>query len=232
MTIREYLENTDTSYARSLKTRNMGAKSANELREIVSAFARHRARRGEPMKSEASDPGAESPAGNPRDLIISALSQIKFPEALFDFDLSGRLKRVLEKFAADQGKGRQPAASLSTVGHVVNKWNNTRSALIRFGNIGSKSLDELKGFTEKVINRRFQQLFPHIRLREPLHIEDLSHGLSPNIARELNGISNSTAVAVQERRDATRTAVEYSEPGGAILDSGYWKFCLFRQMSG
>jgi hypothetical protein len=112
MTIREYLENTDTSYAASLKIRNMGVKSANELRQIVSEFDRHRAQRDEPTKSAASDVRAESSSATPRDLIISALSQIKFPDALFDFDLSVRLERVLEKFAADQGKGRQPAASL------------------------------------------------------------------------------------------------------------------------
>jgi hypothetical protein len=145
MTIREYLEKTELSYARSLKTPNMGAKSAHELREILLAFALHRPQGSEPSKSGASEAQAESPLGNPRDLIISALCQIKFPDALFDFDLSVRLQRVLAKFAADQEKGRQPAASLSTIGRVVNKWESTTAALIRFGNIGSKSTLRIKG---------------------------------------------------------------------------------------
>ena len=54
MTIREYLENTDISYARSLKTPNMGAKSAQELRQIVSAFALHQPKSTEPSKSGTS----------------------------------------------------------------------------------------------------------------------------------------------------------------------------------
>ena len=139
MTIREYLENPDISYARSLKTPHMGVKSANELRQIVSAFALL-AQGREPSKSGASEVRAESPAVNARDLLISALCQIRFPEALFDFDLSVRLKGALEKFAADQGKGRQPAALLSTVGHVVNKWSSTTAALKRFAMLAANHL--------------------------------------------------------------------------------------------
>src|SRR5262249_32895683 len=211
MTIREYLENPDISYARSLKTPHMGVKSANELRQIVSAFALL-AQGREPSKSGASEVRAESPAVNARDLLISALCQIRFAEALLDLDLSVGLKGALEKFGADKGKGRQPAALLSTVGHVVNKWSSTTAALKRFGNVGSKSLNELKCFTEELVNRRFQELFSHVKLREPLHIEDLSPGLSPNIVRELTGIADSTAVAPTECRDATAATVEQSEP--------------------
>ena len=214
MTIGEYLENTDISYARSLKTPNMGAKSAQELRQILSAFALQLVQGSEPSKSGASEAGVESPEVNPRDLIISSLYQIKFPEALFDFELSVRLKRVLEKFAADQGRGRQPAALLSTIGHIVDKWDSTTAALKRFGNVGSKSLYELKGFTEELMNRRFQELFSHVKLREPLHIEDLSPGLSPNIARELNRLGNSTALAAAEGRYAAAATIEHSQPAG------------------
>jgi RNA polymerase sigma factor (sigma-70 family) len=210
MTIGEYLENTDISYAKSLKTRNMGAKSAQELKEIVLACAPLLAQDSEPANSGASEAPAENPAVNPRDLIISDLCQVKFPEALFDFDLSVRLRGILEKFAADQEKGRQPAMLLSTLGQVVNKWDSTTAAIKSFGNFGSKSLYELKCFTEELVNRRFQELFPQIKLREPLHIEDLSPDLSPNIARELNGIGNSTGTA--ECRNET---VEHSETAGA-----------------
>ena len=125
------------------------------------------------------------------------------------------MKGVLEKFAADQAKGHQPAASLSTIGHVVNKWDSTTAALRRFGNVGSKSFYELKGLTEELVNHRFQELFSHIKLREPLHIEDLSPVLSPSIARELTVIGNSTAVATAECRDATAAIVERPEPAGS-----------------
>lgn len=215
MTIREYLEDTDVSYAKSLKTQNMGAKTARELRHIVSAFALHWTQSGEPAsKIGESEAPSESPPVNPRDMIISALRLVKFPDALFDFDLSVRLQRVLGRFAADQSKGLQPAALISTVAHVVDNWASTTVALLRFGNVGSKSLCELKGFTEELVNRRFQELFPHVKLRVPLHIKDLSPNLSPDIARELNCIGNSTAVADAEKRDVAGATIEHSQPAG------------------
>ena len=215
MTIREYLENTDVSSAGSLKTQHMGVKTAQELRQLVSAFALHRAQGTEPSsETGASEARAESPPVSPRDLIISALRPIKFPEALFDCDLSIRLQRVLAKFAADQRERHQPAASLSTLAHVVDKWDSTRAALLSYGNVGSKSLDELKGITEELVNRRFQVSFPHVKLSKPLHIKDLSPGLSPDIARELSNIGNSTAVADAENGDAAAATIEHSQPAG------------------
>src|SRR5262249_32020329 len=134
MTIREYLENPELGYARSLKTQNMGAKSAGELKDMVFSCVPLLSPNLQPAISNAGDAQPESPIVNPRDLIISALYEVKFPEALFYFDLSGRLKGVLERFAEDQEKGRQPAALLSNVGHVVNNWDSTTVALKRLGN--------------------------------------------------------------------------------------------------
>jgi RNA polymerase sigma factor (sigma-70 family) len=77
--------------------------------------------------------------------------------------------------------------------------------------LAANQLYELKGFIEELVNRRFQELFSHVKLREPLHIEDLSPSLSPNIARELDGIGNSTAVADAEKSDAAAETIEHSQ---------------------
>jgi hypothetical protein len=225
MTIREYLENTDVSYARSLKTQHMGVKTAQELRQLVSAFALHRAQGTEPSsETGASEARAESPPVSPRDLIISALRPIKFPEALFDCDLSIRLQRVLAKFAADQRERHQPAASLSTLAHVVDKWDSTRAALLSYGNVGSKSLDELKGITEELVNRRFQVSFPHVKLSKPLHIKTchpasrpISHGSLATLAIRRQLLMRKTEMRPQQPLNI-RNRQE------VMFDSGYWRF--------
>jgi hypothetical protein len=194
MTIRHYLERPEAGFDRSLQTQNMGKKTAQELQELIRSFDRIKG--GVALANlEEREIDAVLPA-EPRDILASALRAFKFPDVLLDLDLSARLRGVLEKFADDRKKGRKPAASLATLADVVDRWSETAVALYRFKNFGRKSLGELKGFVEELLNYSVNTLWPQISLQRSIRIEDYEVEFTAEITRLLRGVDPAGATHI------------------------------------
>ena len=144
--IGEYLANPEAAFLQSLRTPNLGKKTAVELRSLIEAFARDRTNRAD----EVGDPDTQTshiPAVEPRDVILAILRQFRFPDAPLQLDISVRLRNVLQEFAKCQRRGQEPAVLFLTLGDVVERWSEAARALVGFKNLGRKSLDELNALS-------------------------------------------------------------------------------------
>jgi hypothetical protein len=185
LTIGEYLSEPEAAFTRSLKTPNLGKKTATELRELVEAFVLGRADRVYQARDIPGGSDERIPAVQPRDVIFAVLRQFEFPDAPLQLDIGERLRNVLKEFAKCQREGQEPGMLFLTIADVVERWREAARALLGFRNLGRKSLDELKYVIEDLLHRRLAKLIPDDRLPPAIKLDEVIRDLDPRFAESL-----------------------------------------------
>jgi hypothetical protein len=185
LTIREYLSGPEAAFTRSLKTPNLGKKTAIELRKLVEAFALGRTNRVYQARNLPEERDERIPAVEARDVILAILRQFKFPDAPLQLDIGERLRNVLKEFAKCQREGQEPGVLFLTVADVVERWREAARALLGFKNLGRKSLDELKCAIDELLQRRLAKLIPDDRLPPAMKLDDVIRDFDPRFAEAL-----------------------------------------------
>ena len=194
VSIGEYLSDPEAAFMRSLRTPNLGRKTAKELRSLIEAFALSHANRVHQVGAPAEQSHERGRAVQPKDVILAVLRQFQFPEALLQLDIGVRLRNVLEEFARCQRGGQEPGIQFRTLADVVKRWSEAAGELLKLRNFGKKSLDELRRATEDLLRRRLGKLIPADRLPPTLSLHDLH--FSPSFERSLLELHPSLSEAV------------------------------------
>src|SRR5271156_4296130 len=199
--IGEYLANPEAAFVRSLRTPNLGKKTAIELRLLVESFAFGCTHGIHKVGSLTENSDGCIPAVQPRDVILAILRQFRFPDAPLQLDIGVRLRNVLDAFAKCQRDGEEPGVLFPTLADVVERWHEAAPALLGFKNLGRKSLDELKRAVENLLHHRLANLIPADRLPPALTLDVSLENVAPKLAKSLIEIYPSLSEAAINPND-------------------------------
>jgi hypothetical protein len=194
VSIGEYLADPEGAFMRSLRTPNLGKKTAKELRSLIEAFALSHVSRSHQVGDPAGQSHERTRTVQPKDVILAVLRQFRFPEALLQLDIGIRLRNVLEEFARCQRAGQEPGILFRTLADVVERWPEAAGVMLKLRNFGRKSLDELRRAVEDLLRRRLGKLIPADRLPPILSLHELH--FSPSFAQSLLELYPSLSEAV------------------------------------
>jgi hypothetical protein len=181
--IGEYLTDPEAAFLRSLKTPNLGNKTAQELRLLIEAFGRNHS--VHIVKDVTQKRDERIVTVQPRDVILAILRQFRFPDALLQLDISVRLRRVLDELAECQRRGQKPGILFPTLADIAERWGEASPTLLRLENFGRKSLDELKHAIEDLLHRWLANRIPADRLPTALPIDGSLRNFDPKFVESL-----------------------------------------------
>lgn len=189
MTIREFLSDREEARRQLLGVQNLGRKSATELCGLVESFA------ADPdTQSQQPIEVAEPPAKQAFRELLSLLTQIPFPVAVLQIDISTRLRNGLKDFESAQhisGRWETEVASLS---HVLADWPEIRRRLLGTANLGRKTVTELEALIEAIVAKRLLARCPAYAATPVFTMEDLTEkGLDPSIVDMLLNAADETS---------------------------------------
>ncbi|MBR1285383.1 hypothetical protein JQ597_25360 [Bradyrhizobium sp. AUGA SZCCT0177] len=185
-TIREFLADAEHMRRRLHRTPNLGTKSANELFGLVEHFsANPHCYDLEPIQV------VETPAQQAFRQLLLLVSQVSFPDAVLEHDISVRLRNILEKFKSAQRVKGNWEAGVIALNNVLADWPVVRTRFLQKQNSGRKTVAELEMLVVKITNDKFFSLCTGLGFAPEVALKELSDkSLNPSVVKVLNAANN------------------------------------------